>query len=686
MDKFNVFDELKTDNFTSNDTFDQFFISDPNEIDLLINETLSGLQDLDVPSGFAVANSSTNNNPAKGYHTRLKSKSHSRQMSGTAIFGFADHNREFSLHGVTPDLNSSHAYKKSVDSRNVSPGELVRSQQQQQQQPSLPPPGQSTVTPSHQRQQMPSQEILKSNFEGKASLLVEEKEEEEEEENKHLFQKRFIQSSPIKQVNTPRTQQHGCMTQPRTAQQNEYIVTNQNPTSYKFPPSPTPMRSESQNKKIVNSYSAKYLQSLQQQLNQLSKLPFSYVDDFEPLLEKDSTTNEIDENNKYVPLPIQEPVYEKQQTQELPRRQLPLSSSPLVQQRQKAPQEPLQQQSEFGTNLTFNTFLPPPTPPTLSNESPDWQSSPEPLSPSPARVNLQQPLDISPIHPNLQNSNSNFYTPMYFNPPSQQSSSRLATQFSNQTNQTINQIKGHQFNQSSQSPQPQPQTQPPNNYYPSFSPFSNINSSTSKYHTSPPKYNQNSPIHNDQCFQTPTKRKQQSLQILEWSPIFLPNSKETPTKQIKDLSPRLRVKKTSLLPPGELDNYWVGPDENKIYKCTYKNCGKLFTRRYNVRSHIQTHLSDRPFGCQFCPKRFVRQHDLNRHLKGHSESRLSKCPCGKEFARLDALKKHQIRNICVGGIKGLVSKPTKKKLSDFPVISRDVPYEVIEKRLNNDLV
>ena len=63
--------------------------------------------------------------------------------------------------------------------------------------------------------------------------------------------------------------------------------------------------------------------------------------------------------------------------------------------------------------------------------------------------------------------------------------------------------------------------------------------------------------------------------------------------------------KTSLLPPGELDNYWTGPDEDKIYTCTYKNCGKKFTRRYNVRSHIQTHLSDRPFGCQFCPKRFV---------------------------------------------------------------------------------
>ena len=109
-----------------------------------------------------------------------------------------------------------------------------------------------------------------------------------------------------------------------------------------------------------------------------------------------------------------------------------------------------------------------------------------------------------------------------------------------------------------------------------------------------------------------------------------------------------------------------------------------FTRRYNVRSHIQTHLSDRPFGCQFCPKRFVRQHDLNRHVKGHIEARYSKCPCGKEFARLDALRKHQDRNICVGGNKNVISKPTKKKGTNNTqqqLLKTDTVVERIEKQL-----
>lgn len=103
-----------------------------------------------------------------------------------------------------------------------------------------------------------------------------------------------------------------------------------------------------------------------------------------------------------------------------------------------------------------------------------------------------------------------------------------------------------------------------------------------------------------------------------------------------------------------------------------------------MRSHIQTHLSDRPFGCQFCPKRFVRQHDLNRHVKGHIEARYSKCPCGKEFARLDALRKHQERNICVGGNKNVISKPTKKKGTNNTqqqLLKTDTVVERIEKQL-----
>ena len=51
-------------------------------MEFLFNETLMGLQDLDVPSGYGIPQNTINND---FQHTPNKSKSHSRQYSGTAI-------------------------------------------------------------------------------------------------------------------------------------------------------------------------------------------------------------------------------------------------------------------------------------------------------------------------------------------------------------------------------------------------------------------------------------------------------------------------------------------------------------------------------------------------------------------------------------------------------------------------
>lgn len=132
---------------------------------------------------------------------------------------------------------------------------------------------------------------------------------------------------------------------------------------------------------------------------------------------------------------------------------------------------------------------------------------------------------------------------------------------------------------------------------------------------------------------------------LNWTPVII-GDKSLPMMKRKPQD------KASTLPPGEIDHYVIGPREDKTYVCGFKDCGKLFTRRYNVRSHVQTHLSDRPFVCDFdgCKKAFVRQHDLTRHKKIHEEFEFN-CPCGKKFSRHDALYRHRIRMICVGGIK-----------------------------------
>jgi regulatory protein SWI5 len=96
------------------------------------------------------------------------------------------------------------------------------------------------------------------------------------------------------------------------------------------------------------------------------------------------------------------------------------------------------------------------------------------------------------------------------------------------------------------------------------------------------------------------------------------------------------------------------------WTCLYQGCSKVFGRRENIRSHVQTHLGDRQFKCNGCGKCFVRQHDLKRHAKIHSGNKPYKCPCGAGFARQDALTRHRQRGMCVGGFPDAVRRQAKR--------------------------
>ncbi|CCE62236.1 hypothetical protein TPHA_0C00800 [Tetrapisispora phaffii CBS 4417] len=130
-----------------------------------------------------------------------------------------------------------------------------------------------------------------------------------------------------------------------------------------------------------------------------------------------------------------------------------------------------------------------------------------------------------------------------------------------------------------------------------------------------------------------------------------------------NLSPVKITRKLTTLPRGSIDIY-VKELEGKMFECLYPDCGKTFKRRYNVRSHIQTHLQDRPYKCDMpgCDKGFVRNHDLLRHKKCHEEKTFE-CPCGKKFNREDALIVHRCRMICIGGkqYENIVIKRSPRK-------------------------
>lgn len=86
-------------------------------------------------------------------------------------------------------------------------------------------------------------------------------------------------------------------------------------------------------------------------------------------------------------------------------------------------------------------------------------------------------------------------------------------------------------------------------------------------------------------------------------------------------------------------------------KHTCATCGKLFQKPYNLKLHLKTHSTDRPFKCSQCPKTFARLHDRKRHELLHGGVKNFKCEgflkngttkwgCSKKFARADALARH----------------------------------------------
>jgi hypothetical protein len=85
--------------------------------------------------------------------------------------------------------------------------------------------------------------------------------------------------------------------------------------------------------------------------------------------------------------------------------------------------------------------------------------------------------------------------------------------------------------------------------------------------------------------------------------------------------------------------------EEANFQCEVKGCGKLFSRSYNFKAHMETHDEKReyPFPCLVndCNKKFVRKTDLQRHHQSvHMKERNHKCDfCGRLFARKDTLRR-----------------------------------------------
>nr|KAF6382353.1 Kruppel like factor 17 [Pipistrellus kuhlii] len=82
---------------------------------------------------------------------------------------------------------------------------------------------------------------------------------------------------------------------------------------------------------------------------------------------------------------------------------------------------------------------------------------------------------------------------------------------------------------------------------------------------------------------------------------------------------------------------------SRPFRCDYENCGKAYTKRSHLLSHLRKHTGERPYKCEWggCSWSFSRSDELGRHMRIHTKHRPHKCEhCGRQFMRSDHLRQH----------------------------------------------
>jgi KRAB domain-containing zinc finger protein len=53
---------------------------------------------------------------------------------------------------------------------------------------------------------------------------------------------------------------------------------------------------------------------------------------------------------------------------------------------------------------------------------------------------------------------------------------------------------------------------------------------------------------------------------------------------------------------------------NTMFKCNEETCGRVFSKLGNIRNHVTTHTTERPYKCHLCECEYTQKGNLMKHF------------------------------------------------------------------------